>query len=98
MRMLKAALIVGLTLASGMAAAQTFAPPSGPPAGYAEPPPPGPPDRFVLAPGYYNWVGGSYVWVGPQWMPRRAGFHWVPAHWGPGRFGRWRFFGGHWLR
>ena len=98
MGMLKAALIVGLTLASGVASAQTFAPPPPPGDVGTPPPPPGPASRFYMAPGYYNWNGGSYVWVGPRWIPRRVGYNWVPGHWGVGRFGRYRFVPGHWAR
>jgi hypothetical protein len=99
MRLLKAAVIAGLTLVSGVASAQTFAPPppevdAGPP-----PPPPGPASRFYLAPGYWTWAGGRYVWAPRRWIPVQVGYtRWVPAHWGPGRFGRWRFVPGHWAR
>ena len=96
MRVFKAALIAGMVLASGGAMAQTFAPPP-PPGEIVTPPAPGP--NYVLQPGYYNWAGGSYVWVGPHWAVRRVGFsRWVPPHWGPGRMGRWHFVPGHWAR
>ncbi len=98
MRMLKAAVIAGLTLVSGVAMAQTAPPPPPPGVEPPPPPPPGPPARFYLAPGYYAWVNGAYVWQPRQWMPIRVGFHWVPPHWGPGRFGRWHFIPGHWAR
>ncbi len=98
MKMLKIAVIAGLTLASGGAMAQSFAPPppvveAGPP-----PPPPGPASRYYLAPGYYTWVGGSYVWQPRRWIPIRVGYHWVPGHWGVGRRGVYRFIPPHWAR
>jgi hypothetical protein len=97
--MLTIAAVAALTLASGGAAmAQTFAPPppvaeAGPP-----PPPPGPASRFYLAPGYYTWTGGQYVWVPRHWIPIRVGARWVPPHWGVGPLGRWHFIPGHWAR
>ena len=59
--------------------------------GRPTPPPPGPASRFYLAPGYYTWTGGQYVWVPRHWIPIRVGARWVPPHWGVGPLGRWHF-------
>jgi hypothetical protein len=93
MRMLKAALIVGMTMVSGIAVAQD-APPPPPPADIPPPPPARP--GFYWAPGHYTWAGGTYVWAGPHWIPARPGFHWVPEHWRVGARGRWHLVPGHW--
>jgi hypothetical protein len=61
--MLKAAVIAGLTLVSGVAMAQTAPPPPPPGVEPPPPPPPGPPARFYLAPGYYAWVNDSQAKV-----------------------------------
>ncbi len=97
MKILQLAVVAGLTLVSGAAMAQTFAPPQvqievGPP-----PPAPGP--GYVLVPGRWSWNGVRYVWVGRHWIAGRPGYsHWVPGHWGTGRFGRWHWIEGHWSR
>jgi hypothetical protein len=99
MRMLKVALIAGLTLVSGAAMAQTFAPPPPPVDAGPPPPPPGPAGGYYLAPGHYAWVNGAYVWAPRRWILRRPGFaNWVPEHWAVGRSGRWHLVPGHWVR
>jgi hypothetical protein len=91
-----AALAVVGALSGGVATAQTMAPP--PPVEEAGPPPPAPGPNYVLAPGYYAWVNGQYVWTPRHWIVGRVGFHWVPPHWAVGRLGRWHFVQGHWAR
>lgn len=68
----------------------------GPPApivetvGYARP-------GYVWAPGYWNWTGYRYSWVGGYWGPGRYGYHYAPARWDYAG-GRWGFHGGYWHR
>ena len=98
MRMLKIAAIAGLTLVSGAATAQTFAPP--PPQMEAGPPPvlPGPPAQYELVPGHWKWNGVRYVWHPRHWVLRPVGYaRWVPGHWG-NRFGNYVWVEGHWAR
>jgi hypothetical protein len=52
---------------------------------------------YVWIPGYYQGIGGRYVWVSGKWIrPPRAGVVWVPPMWrrGPNGYvfvaGRWR--------
>jgi hypothetical protein len=47
----------------------------------------------VWIPGYQDWQGGRWVWVGGYWgYPPRRGGVWVPGHYGHGywRPGHWR--------
>jgi hypothetical protein len=69
-----------------------------PPALQAEVTPPSPGVGFDWTPGFYDYRGGSYVWVGGSWArPPSAGLAWVaPCYVGPPghlRFqpGRWDF-------
>jgi hypothetical protein len=36
---------------------------------------------WTWSPGYWRWIGRSYVWIEGRWLPLRSGFHYVPAHW-----------------
>jgi len=55
---------------------------------------PGP--GYVWVPGYYNYSGRDYVWVGGRWdRPPRARARWVPAHWERDGHGYY-FVDGHW--
>ena len=50
---------------------------------------------WVHRDGYWDWVGGKYVWVRGAWVEPRPGYRWVPHVWvreGPGyrlREGYW---------
>jgi hypothetical protein len=95
-----AALLVGTALFSTAALAQEYPGGPPPPAQFeAGPPPPAPGPNYALVPGYWQWAGGRYVWVGRHWQIREVGFtRWTPGHWAIGRFGRWHFVPGHWVR
>jgi len=55
---------------------------------------PGP--EYLWVPGYYDYAGGSYVWVSGRWAVPPHGYHaWVPARWVHEDKG-WRFEKGHW--
>jgi hypothetical protein len=61
------------------------APPPVPPA-YAAAPPPAPGPGYFWVDPYWNWVGGSYVYVNGYWgLPPYAGAYWVAP----------RYYGGH---
>lgn len=72
-------------------------------ASYGPPPParygavgfaPGP--GYVWTDGYYNRVGGSWVWVNGRWaVPPRGHGVWVRPEWRQER-GNWRFHRGYW--
>ena len=54
---------------------------------------------WVWRPGYWNWYGSRYVWVGglyvaPTGPGYYAGAHWVPGFWTP----RGRWVPAHWVR
>lgn len=67
------------------------------------PPPPRwervPPPRvgYVWAPGYWNWYGGRYVWVGGHWYASRPGYVYRPPVWRPYGSG-WRIERETWYR
>ena len=51
---------------------------------------------FVWTDGYYDWRGGSYVWVQGRWLrPPRPHAAWVPGAWVQSRQG-YRFRRGYW--
>jgi hypothetical protein len=68
-------------------------------------PPPAPVEVVGVAPapgyvwfgGYWNWVGGTHVWVPGYWGAGRPGYHWV-AHTWVRAGGGWRMAPGHWAR
>jgi hypothetical protein len=50
---------------------------------------------YVWAPGYWDYRGGSHVWVGGRWRGERHGYHWAPDHWEQ-HGNRWHRNAGHW--
>ncbi|AJF00368.1 YXWGXW repeat-containing protein [Pandoraea apista] len=84
-----------LTLASGIAVAETIIiAPHEPPAARVEVVP-APRAGYVWDPGHWRWAPGGYVWEPGHWQAVRAGHHWIPGHWI--RFGaNWRWIPGHW--
>ena len=51
---------------------------------------------YVWTPGYWQWRGNQYVWVGGYYLRERPAFVWVPHHWVQGPHGGWHFIKGHW--
>lgn len=66
-----------------------------PPAPYQEDRPPAPAPRYVWAPGYWYWYGGSYVWIHGRWLAPRHGYSYVGARWVYSD-GGWLFVPGGW--
>jgi hypothetical protein len=58
---------------------------------------PGPRVGYVWAPGFWEWRGGTHVWVGGRWRGERAGYHWAPDRWEQ-RGSHWHHNQGHWER
>ncbi len=87
---LLAGVVLAGTLGAPLAMAQGYPPP--PPPRYERiPPPPG--GAYTWRPGYWNWNGRQYAWVGGGYVVRRQGYHaWAPGAWGHGPDGRpvWR--------
>jgi hypothetical protein len=52
---------------------------------------------YVWAPGYWDYRGGSHVWVGGRWRGERRGYHWAPDRWEQ-HGSRWHHNAGHWER
>jgi hypothetical protein len=52
---------------------------------------------YVWAPGYWDYRGGSHVWVGGRWRGERRGYHWAPDRWDQ-RGSHWHHAAGHWER
>jgi hypothetical protein len=52
---------------------------------------------YVWAPGYWDYRGGSHVWVGGRWRGERRGYHWAPDRWEQ-RGSQWHHNAGHWER
>ena len=97
------ALLLGLVMAAGAAAAPTIAS-----AGVVvdidvAPPPvrvetiPDPRVGFVWAPGFWEWREGQHVWIPGHYMRERHGYHWVADHWDQ-RGPHWHHERGHWER
>ena len=72
-------------------------------ASYGPPPPryavvgvaPGP--GFVWTEGFWDWRGGSYVWVAGRWMrPPQPRAVWVAGTWVERPHRGWEFRRGHW--
>ena len=56
---------------------------------------PGP--GFVWTDGFWDWRGGSYVWVSGRWTrPPRPRAVWVPGNWVERPHRGWEFHRGHW--
>jgi hypothetical protein len=79
------------------------APPEGPivtatpPPPQQENPPPPPYDGAVWCDGYWNWNGGTYVWVAGYWaQPPSAGMYWYPGGWVIRPGGGYVWVGGRW--
>jgi hypothetical protein len=54
------------------------------------------PVNRVYVPGYWNWSGGTRVWVGGAWAyPPYAGWAWVAPHWAWNGYA-WVWETGHW--
>lgn len=68
-----------------------------PPAPLVEARPMAPMRGAVWIPGYWQWNGYRYVWVGGRWSAPRAGWHWQPHHWQRTGHG-WVWVRGHWRR
>jgi hypothetical protein len=86
MRILQAALLVGMAAGMSLTAGAAMAQPAPipPPQVEAGPPPviPGPPERWVFEPGHWHWNGVQYVWVPRHWVIRKVGWvHWHAGHW-----------------
>ncbi len=83
---------VSIGIGVGPAYGYYAAPPPPPSAAAYYPPSPGP--GFVWVSGYYNPVGGRYVWRPGYWSrPPYAGAVWI----GP-RYAGNRFYNGYWRR
>ena len=56
-----------------------------------------PGSEYVLIPGHWVWHRPTkmYVWVGPNWTPRKDSKVWVPGHWKQFPKG-WKWIPGHW--
>jgi hypothetical protein len=52
---------------------------------------------WIWEPGYWNWNGRRYVWVGGHRVRAHRGQHWTPHRWVEDH-GRWRMDRGHWDR
>jgi hypothetical protein len=50
---------------------------------------------YVWAPGYWDYRGGSHVWVAGHRIRERRGYHWAPDHWTQDG-SHWRRERGHW--
>lgn len=58
---------------------------------------PGP--GYVWTPGYWNYRGNSYAWVGGSWRrPPRAGYRWSPGTWQQHPRNGYRWRDGRWHR
>ncbi len=72
-------------------------------ASYGPPPPPrygvmgyAPGPGYVWTDGYYNRVGGNWVWVNGRWaVPPRGRATWIRPEWRQ-EHGSWRFHRGYW--
>ena len=53
------------------------------------------PSGYVWVPGYWDWNGHGYRWVGGHRVRAQRGAAWVPHRWVEDR-GRWRMERGHW--
>jgi hypothetical protein len=71
----------------------TVAPPTPRVEVYGAPPVTG----YVWLGGYWDWVGGRYVWHTGSWGPGRPGYHWVSHTW-VRVGGGWRMTQEHWAR
>jgi hypothetical protein len=92
------ALAVGAgALASAAYAQDVVYIPTAPPTPRVETVPPPPPGRVeTWQPGYWQWNGAGYVWVGGRYVetPRR-GAVWIPGRWEHRPQG-WIYVAGHW--
>ncbi len=50
----------------------------------------------VWTPGYWQWDGSRYAWVGGAYVSARPGFVWVRHRWVQGPRGGWHLEQGHW--
>ena len=86
----KLALLAALAIAGGAAA--TFTPPASAQVSFSlsvgTPPPPmryevvpAPRPGYVWAPGYWNWSGSQYVWIGGNWRRDRPGYVYYQPRW-----------------
>src|SRR4029079_4047918 len=70
--------------------------PTGPPPPVAEVVAVSPGPGYVWVPGYHQWNGSAYVWVGGRWETGpHPNAHWAPGHWQHARHG-WHWVPGHW--
>jgi hypothetical protein len=97
-------MIVGLALASCLAAsAAPGAAQVGVSVRFGAPPPPrveripvAPGRGYFWRPGHWNWDGGTYVWIGGSYIARPyRGAVWVPGHFRQGPRG-YHWVEGHW--
>jgi len=92
-------------VASGPPAPVAYEPPPGPEVAVAMAPPepvnevmPAPPYAgAVWMPGYWQWGGARYVWIGGRYTAPRPGYVWQPHHWAR-RGPQWVHVRGGWRR
>ena len=94
-RLLAAALLLGLAGAVP-ALAQPAYPPVPPPRYEPIPPPPG--GRVSWEPGHWHWTGVGYVWVQGRYVARQPRYgRYVPGHWQFNRrLGQYEWRPAHW--
>lgn len=86
-----AMLTAGISFAKDRVYIQT-----GPPAAVVETRPPAPGAAYVWTPGYYNYNGGSYAWVGGKWVtPPHGHHHYESGRWMHDKNG-WYYRDGYW--
>jgi hypothetical protein len=54
-------------------------------------------EGYEWAPGYWNWNGRRYVWIGGHYIAVRPGRHWAHPYW-EHRGRGWRYHEGYWGR
>lgn len=86
-------------LATGVGCAtRVVVPVTPPPAAAVEVRPESPGEGYVWVDGYYDYTGGTYVWVAGRWtLPPFRGAVWVGHRWYSSG-GRWHFARGYWRR
>jgi hypothetical protein len=67
-----------------------------PPAPRAEVIPAGPNFSAYWIPGYWEWTGHDYRWIGGRWEPARPGMAYQQAYW-VNQNGYWEFHPGEWV-
>ena len=52
---------------------------------------------YVWVPGYWNWTGERYAWVGGRYAIPPRGRYWAPEHYRRHHH-HWDYYEGHWRR